>query len=281
MKIAYGTYATPMLPLEESLRMIADIGYDGVELCVSPKHNLMPENLDSAERRQLKDMLSELNLGVPAFFMLGSLLTENEETHKERLDLTLRVVELAKDLDVGEHPVISVGIGGRTAMWETHRDILVRLLADYAKMAADEGFTLAIEAHVNAMVDRAERTVWVLDTVDNPLIKLHFDIVHFYLARDPITETVHKLVPYTAHTHVTDVRILEDRFELVLLGQGELDSVEYVKAMHEAGWDDFITLEVSTMVWSKDGYDPVAAASFSYKTLDNAFEVAGVPRGCM
>lgn len=278
MKIAYGTYATPMLPLDEAFRMIADIGYDGVEICISPKHSSMPGELNSAKRRQLRDMLSELNLGMPSFFMTGSVLTEDEDAHKGRLELTSQVMELARDLGIGDHPVISVGAGGRTAMWETHRDLLVRLLADYAELAADEGFTLAIEAHVNAMVDRTERAIWVLDTVDNPLIKLHFDIVHLYLAREPITETVRKLVPYTAHTHVTDARIYEDRFELVLLGDGELDCVEYVKAMHEAGWDDFITAEVSTMVWSKEDYDPYAAASLSYDTLTKAFKTAGVPR---
>ena len=278
MKIAYGTYATPMMPLEEALRMIADIGYDGVELCVSPRHNIMPEDLDSAQRRQLKRMLQELNLGVPSLFMLGSVLTEDEEAHKKRLDLTRQVMELARDLDIGEPPVISTGIGGRTAMWETHRELLVQLLEDYAKLASDEGFILAVEPHVNAMVDRSERAIWLMETLSNPLIRLHFDIVHLYLAREPISEAVHKLVPYTAHTHVTDARILEDRFELVPLGQGELDCVEYVKAMYEAGWTDFITVEVSTMVWSKEDYNPFAVATSSYNTLDNAFKEAGVLR---
>jgi sugar phosphate isomerase/epimerase len=278
MKTAYGTYATPMLPLDEAFRMIADTGYDGVEICIGPKHNAMPDDLDSARRRQLKELLAELNLGVPSLFMLGSVLTEDESAHKERLKLTSQVMELARDLDVGDHPVISVGAGGRSAMWETHRDILVRLLADYAELAEKEGFTLAIEAHANAMLDRSDRVIWVLDTVDNPLIKLHFDIVHFYLAREPITEVVHKLIPYTGHTHVTDARIHGDKFELLLLGEGDLDCVEYVKAMHDAGWDDFITVEVSTMVWSKENYDPYAAAAFSYNTLDKAFQAAGVPR---
>lgn len=278
MKIAYGTYAMPTVPLEKALQMIADIGYDGVELCISPKHNFMPEYLDSAQRQQLKKMLLELNLGVPSLFMLGSVLTEDEEAHEERLKLISQVMELARDLDIGASPVISTGIGGRTAMWETHRELLVRLLEDYAKLASDEGFILAVEPHVNAMVDRTERALWLMKTLDDPLIRLHFDIVHLYLAREPITETVHKLVPYTAHTHVTDARISEGRFELVLLGQGELDCVEYVKAMHEAGWTDFITVEVSTMVWSKDDYNPFEAASFSYNTLNNAFKTAGVPR---
>jgi hydroxypyruvate isomerase len=278
MKIAYGTYATPMMPLEEALRMIADIGYDGVELCVSPRHNIMPEDMDSAQRQQLRKMLRELNLGVPSLFMLGSVFTEDEQAHKRRLHLTQQVMQLARDLDIGEPPVISTGIGGRTAMWETHRRLLVQLLEDYAKLASDEGFILAAEPHVNAMVDRSERAIWLMEALNDPLIRLHFDIVHLYLAREPISEAVHKLVPYTAHTHVTDARILEDRFELVPLGQGELDCVEYVKAMHEAGWTDFITVEVSTMVWSKEDYNPFAVAASSYSTLDNAFKEAGVPR---
>jgi hydroxypyruvate isomerase len=278
MKIAYGTYAMPTVPLERALRMIAEIGYDGVELCISPKHKSMPDDLDSATRQKLKEMLSEFNLGIPSLFMLGHVLTEDEEAHKERLELVKQVMQIARDLDMGESPVISTGIGGRTAMWETHRDLLLQQLEDYAKLASDEGFVLAVEAHCNAMIDRTERAVWLMETVNNPLVRLHFDIVHFYLAGEPITETVKKLLPYTAHTHVTDAIILEDGFKLVALGHGEIDCVEYVKAMHEAGWDDFITVEVSTMVWSQKDYSPYAVAALSYSTLNSAFKSAGVPR---
>lgn len=278
MKIAYGTYAMPMVPLEEALRAIAGIGYDGVEIVISPKHNSMPERFDRARRENLKRMLSELNLGVSALFILRSVLTDNDEIHRENLRLTRQVAELAEELELGPEPVISIMLGGRSELWETQRERLVRLLADYGELAADEGFTLAVEPHVHAAVDRTERAIWLMETLDNPSIRLHFDIVHFYLAGEPIEETVHKLVPYTAHTHVTDARTREGGFELVLLGQGELDCVAYVKAMYEAGWTGFITVEVSTMVWSKEGYDPFAAASFSYETLIKAFQKAGVPR---
>lgn len=279
MKIAYGTYATPMLSLEESIRMMAEIGYDGVEICISPRHNCMPEMMDSDMRKKIRDLLKEVNFGVPALFMLGQILNEDKEIHKSRLDFTRQVVQLARDLDLGNNPVLSVGIGGRSPMWETHRDLLIQLLKDYGKIASEEGFTLAIEAHANAMVDRTERALWVIKAVDDPRIRLHFDIVHFFLAGDPITDTVKKLVPYTAHTHVTDAKILPDKkFELLLIGQGELDCVEYIKAMKESGWDSFITVEVSTMVWSKPEYNPYEAASFSYKTIDRAFKAVGVLR---
>lgn len=279
MKIAYGTYATPMLSLEESLKMIAKTGYDGVEICIGPKHNCMPETMDSPQRMKIRNMLKELKLGVPALFMLGQVLNEDKKVHEGRLEFTRQVMQLARDFDLGDKPVLSVGIGGRSAMWETHRYILVELLKDYAKLASSEGFILAIEAHANAMIDRTERALWVMKAVDDPGIRMHFDIVHFFLAGDPITDTVKKLVPYTAHTHVTDARILPDKkFELLLIGQGELDCVEYIRAMHQAGWTSFITIEVSTMVWSKPEYNPYEAAAFSYNTVDKAFKAVGVPR---
>lgn len=43
MKIAYGTYGMPTVPLEEALVTVAEIGYDGLELAIGPRHNSMPE----------------------------------------------------------------------------------------------------------------------------------------------------------------------------------------------------------------------------------------------
>jgi len=278
MKIAYGTYAMPTVPLEEALVTVAVIGYDGLELAIGPRHNSMPEQIDSSKRQQLKKMFSELNLGVPALFMLGSVLTEDKEIHKKNLQLTTQVMELARDLDIGTRPVISMGIGGRSASWESQRDPLLQLLDDYAKVAADEGFIFAIEPHSGAMVDRTERAIWIMETLDNPSVRLHFDIVHFFMGEEEIEETVFKLVPYTAHTHVTDAKKTDEGFELVLMGQGDLDALTYVKAMHQAGWTDFITLEVSVRVWGREDYDVNQAAKQSYAVLDEAFKKAMIPR---
>jgi sugar phosphate isomerase/epimerase len=78
---------------------------------------------------------------------------------------------------------------------------------------------------------------------------------------------------------VTDCRRQFDgKFDLLLPGDGELDNTEYVRAMHAAGWDDSLTLEVSARVWSKPEYDPLRAAAQCYEVLDGACRAAGVPR---
>ena len=280
MKIAYGTYAMPTVPLEEAIPFLARTGYDGVEIALGPRHvDSTPDLIDWSRRATLRGLLREHQMGVPALFMLGHILEEDEQAHRRNLEYTREVVQLARDLEIGDPPVIAVGIGGKSARWEEQRAEIVRLLQDYAQLAEEEGFILAGEAHCNAAVDRSERALWVIEAVDSPRVGLHFDIVHFYLSGERIEDSVQAMVPITAHTHITDARKHDDgTFDLLLLGQGDLDSVAYLKAMRGAGWTGFITLEVSGRVWGQEGYDPFAAAVYCYQTIDSAFKKAGVPR---
>jgi sugar phosphate isomerase/epimerase len=256
------------------------MGYDGVEICIGPRHiQSMPDQISPARRKELKKLLNDQGMGVPALFMLGHVLTDDANQHQKTLELTRQVAHLGRDLGMRHPPVLAIGLGGRSMEWEAKRQRMVDLLRDYAALAEREQFVLAGEAHCGAAVDRSERVVWLFKTVNHPAIRFHFDIVHLFLAGEKIEEAVKTVLPYTAHTHITDARRHPDgKFDLLLLGQGELDSVAYMKAMHAGGWKDFITLEVSTRVWSKPEYDWAAAAKFCYGTLENAFRQAGVPR---
>jgi sugar phosphate isomerase/epimerase len=281
VKIAYGTYAMPTVPLEEAFSALAKISYDGVEICISPKHvGSMPDEMDAERRKALRSLLDEHDLGVPALFITGGVWTPDDQQHKATMERLRVCAQLARDLGMDQPPVLAIGIGGKRDDWDTIRDDLVLRFRDYAQLAEEEDFVLAGEAHCGAAVYNSERAVWLFETVNSPRVRMHFDIVHMFLAGEEIEHSVKTLVPYTAHTHITDARRHPDgKFDLLLLGQGELDAVAYMRAMHEAGWDGFITLEVSTMVWSKPEYDPIEAARYCYGTLNRAFEEAGVPRG--
>ena len=281
MKIAYGTYAMPTIPLEKAIPMLAGIGYEGVEICISSKHiGAMPEQIDATRRDGLKNLLLQHNMGVPAIFTLGAhILPEDDDDHRNNLEHTRQVARLAKDLDIGERPILSIGIGGKSEAWEEVRHEIVSRFKDYAQLATEEGIVVAGEAHSGAAVDRSERALSVIEGVASPSVGLHFDIVHFYLADEEIKDSVKAMLPITVHTHITDAHKHEDgTFELLLLGQGDLDSTRYMKAMKEGGWESYITLEVSSRVWSQADYDPFQAAVFSYTNLDNAFKAADVPR---
>lgn len=280
MKLAYGTYATPTIPLEDVIPILADIGYDGVEICLGPKHaGSMPDELTPERRAKIKGLLAEHAMGVSAVFVLGHLLAKDDAELEATKQLLSQAAQLGRDIGAPCPPVVAMGIGGRTDEYMSVRDAAAEQLRGYGRLAWEQDFMIAGEAHCNAAFDRSERIAWLFDTVRMPRMKFHFDIVHLFLANEPIEDAVRTLLPYTRHTHVTDaVKLPDGKFELKLPGKGDLDMVAYVTAMHECGWSDYITLEVSTRVWSQPDYDPVDAAKFCYNTLDQAFEAAGVPR---
>ena len=281
MKIAYGTYAMPETRLEEAIPLLAGIGYDGIEICVSPRHiEALPDAFDTARRQAIHRLMDDHGLGIPALYLTGHLLQEEEAGHADNMEHVRRSLQLTRDFGVENTPVLSMGIGGKSDQWEAVKNYIIDRLDDYANLGREEGFILAGEAHCGAAVDRSERALWVIETIDSPHVRLHFDIVHFYLSGEDETEAVQRLVPITAHTHITDACKHKDgTFNLLLLGDGDLNTTRYVKAMHNAGWNSYITLEVSAQIWTRDDYNPIYAAQFSYDTLHNAFQKANVPRG--
>ena len=282
MKIAYGTYAMPAHQLEDAIAVLARIGYDGVEVAVGPRHaGSLPDAMTTDRRAAIRALLAEHGMGVPATFATGMHVHEPEAAkHAANIELAKELNGLMRDFVPEQEPVLAFGIGGATHEWLKIRDSLAAVGREYGALAEREGFHIAVEAHSGAAVDRTSRALWLIEQIANDHVRLHFDMVHFFLAGESVDEAVPALVPITGHTHVTDARVHDDgSLDLLLLGQGELDTTGYVRAMHEAGWDDFITLEVSGMVWGKPDYDAVAAAEFSYASLDRAFGEAGVPRG--
>ncbi len=282
MKIAYGTYAMPTFALEDAIPIMAGLGYGGVEVAVGPRHfGSLPDQMDAARRARSRELLAAHDMEVVALFALTLHVLEHDDAdHRRNLADTRELVQLARDLGAGATPVIAMGIGGQTDRWQLDRDLIARRGRDYAALAEEHDFILAAEAHARAAVDRSERALWLIDQVGSPRVGLHFDIVHFFMAGERIEDSVRALVPITVHTHITDAHRKPDgTFDLRLLGQGDLDSTAYMRAMHAAGWTGFITMEVSAAVWSREDFDPVGAARIGYESIDRAFREAGVPHG--
>lgn len=129
---------------------------------------------------------------------------------------------------------------------------------------------------MQSMLDTIDRVLELINTIRSPFLKLNFDISHFNVQGYPIAESVAALAPHTVHTHVKDERGLVPDFEFLIPGEGEFDYVAYLQAMQAQGYTGFITAEISIMVQRRPGYDPLAAAEQTYRTLARAFEQAKV-----
>ena len=265
--------------MDDAIPYLADLGYDGVEITVIPGYTTELSTLTSEERRRIKKLFMDHNLEMPAIAGHTSLLDPDVKQHAVNMKRLRATVELAADLTMGELiPCLDTTPGGKPDEWTTIKERLLNETGALVDFGAQHGVTLALEPHIGCCLCDVERTLWLLEQINSPYLKLNYDISHFDVAGIPTAESVAALAPHTIHTHVKDQRGKTPDYEFLIPGEGDFDYVEYLHAMKAAGYDDYITVEVSIMVQKRDTYDPLAAATLSYQTLSGAFEEAEISR---
>ncbi len=279
MKLGYSTWGMPTVEMDEAVPHLASLGYDGIEITVIPGYTTELGTLDTGERRRIRSLFAKHGVEMPAIAGHTSLLEPDVRQHAANMKRLRETVELAADLTM-DHlvPCLDTTPGGRPEDWPGVRDRLLNEVGGLVEFGARRGVVIAIEPHIGCCLCDVERTLWLLDQIDSAYLKLNYDISHFDVAGVPTAESVAALAPHTIHTHVKDQRGRAPDFEFLIPGEGDFDYVEYLDAMKAAGYDDYITVEVSMMVQQREDYDPLGAAGLAYRTLEAAFESSSSER---
>jgi inosose dehydratase len=267
----------PTVPVDTFVPFLARLGYDGIELTVKSGYTTQLSVLDTAERRRIARMLKDHQLELPAIAGHTPMLERDPDAATLNWERLTGAVDLALDwaLD-GTPPAIDTTVGGKSAQWDELKPLLLERVGALVRYGEQRGVVIAIEPHVDDILDTPDRAVELLRAIDSPYLKLNFDISHFNVQGIPIAESVAALARHSVHTHVKDERGRAPNHEFLIPGEGEFDYVEYLRQMQAHGYDGYITAEVSIMVQRRPGYDPLAAAEQTYRTLARAFEQAGI-----
>jgi len=280
MRLGYSTWGMPALPIDVTLDHVARLGFEGVELTVVPGYTTELSRLDAAERRRIRVRLDKYGLALPSIAVHRDLLVDDSEQWAAHLAYLRASIDLAVDMaDRDGPPVINNLVGGKSGEFENRRARLIERLDGVVRYATARGVTVAIEPHVFTVLESPLTTKDIIDAIDSPFLRVQFDISHFDVLGFSIEETVPVLAPLAVHTHVKDQRGRAPDHEFLIPGEGSFDYVRYLRAMREAGYDGFITGEVSVMVQRRPTYDPLAATTLTYDTLSRAFSDAGIGRG--
>ncbi len=267
--LGFSLYGMKTLPLEEALAVCAKIGFTHVEFALNDGYPTAPGVFTAKARKAAAVQLRALKLGLPCL-MLNISLTADDKAHAQALTLLEQAGTLAGELVPDKPPILETVLGGKPGAWEQQKAGMAGRLRDWAKTAEKAKTTIAIKAHVGSAVNSPERLLWLLDQVKSPALQVAYDYSHFELQGIGMEESLKALLPRTRFIHVKDSVGDARKFQFLLPGEGRTDYVKYFSLLKKHGYSGPVCVEVSGQVFSKSGYDPVAAAKKTFATLSAA-----------
>lgn len=280
--LAIGTYGLPNLTVLEAIKLVAEVGYDAIEITVFPGSSGDPNGaLSTPEaRREIRDALESSGIRVSAL-MADLKPSESDEKHLEQLKELRDLVEMAKELSPENPPLIQTVLGGK--VWEESKDLFRDRLANWNQILADWKGYLAIKPHRGNAMSTPTQAKQLLESLGNPRrLRMTYDYSHYAFRGEELSvaRTVEEALPVTDYIAVKDAVKKGGKVRFALAGSsGTWDPAEMIAAFYRGGYRGDFCCEVSSQIWRNDpDYDPIAATQSCYSAMAKAFETAQVPR---
>ena len=274
---SFGTYGMKSLRVEQAVRAVAEIGYDGVELAALPDWDSHPGQLSQSRRQELRALIHGTGLQLTA---LSHNLrpSDDDSAHARDLEKLKRIIALGHTLSPDDYPVLQGIFGG--GKWEDQKTLYVKRMEDWARLAMEEQTVICIKPHRGSAMSRPAEAAWIIQQLgEPPWMRMVYDYSHYAFRDMSIEQTVRNSLKYTGHIAVKDTIRKGDSTTFVLPGEsGNFDYEKLFSLFYKGGYRGDISCEVSSAVWRQAGYDPLTAASTCYQNIAPVLARAGVPR---
>lgn len=264
MKLAYSSNAYMRFSVEDAIRRIADLGYEGIELMFDTPHawpeDVTPKDLDAIRSALDKHGLQIANVNA---FMMNKIndprqpywhpswIEPDESYRRIRIDHTIRSLTQAKLLGATHISTEPGGpIGGEDER-EQAMETFVEMLKPVLEHAEKEGVKLLVEPEPELLIENVAQYLDLRSRIDSPALGLNFDIGHFYCVSEPLAEAVDRLAPYIDHVHIEDIAGSRVHHHMVP-GDGAIDFTEPLNALQRVGYDGWVTVELYTSIADPD-----------------------------
>jgi fructoselysine 3-epimerase len=249
MKISYNTWSyssffvwVPSYTLDETIKRIARLGYDGIEIGAAAPH-AYPAHLGADRRAQVRDLLQEHDIALSSMLPAPSggpgnnpaspYIEERRATVEHYKELAELVAYWGGKTLIYLPGWIIFGTSRRQA-WAWSREVLTQV----ADAIAHTGVTLVIEptSHDTNLCVSADDAIELMQDVNRPNVKLMFDTFHVNYSREVNTDYVYKMGKDLKHIHISD----NDRLPP---GKGVVDFPAIIDAAIDIDFDGYLTME--------------------------------------
>lgn len=275
MKLAFSSNAFMHFSVEDTIRRVADIGYQGIEILADVPH-AWPVNLLPERRKSLRDALTRHRLGVSNVngFMMNAVndprqpywhpswIEPDPNYRAIRREHTKRALALAAELGAKNVQTEPGGPLATGQTWQAAADVFYEELMPCVEVAERLEVGLLIEPEPGLMIERFEQFLEFAARVDSPAIGLNFDVGHAYCVGEDPQDWVARMASYTRHYHLEDIAATRVHEHLVP-GRGAIDFDATLQAIAGTGYEGWVTVELYPYI---DGPEAAAREAFAYVT---------------
>jgi sugar phosphate isomerase/epimerase len=316
MRIGYNTWSMATVPYTTFIPRLSDIGFTAVAISVVPGYTIggsyVPnaadqERLTREDRARIKQAFEERGLELPSVIGNQSLVEDDPERNAAAMQRLRASIDLCVELTPRSQgvPTLNTGIAGRSGDLEAKRQVILDRLGELARYAQRRGVTLCIEPHVGGAIDTLERAEYIVGAVNNPALRLDFDVSHFEVVGVPLEDSVTRLAPLARAAEIKDQRFRycadgdqapegwlvpgngvgratapdgrPVEFQFLLAGEGTFDLPGYLRLMRAHAFGAPIAFEVSVQCQARPDYDALEAAQGIYRWMAEGWRQAGIP----
>lgn len=285
MKLAAVTSLLKYYPLPEALRLIAEAGYEGVELWGGLPHGYIEDFFNGAKIndgtiKRCKNLLSESGLAPVAFlpeqcfYPVNYLITESPPFDGQQLALRSKqyfskAINVASTLEIPKlivtTPFWGWQVNGERFVHSRSKplEFVIDILGKLAQEAQCNGITLVLEplTHLETTaVETLDDLLSVLNSVNSPHLAAMIDTGHINVTANALGkestryfyEHVSSLGTRLQHLHVDDN--YGDQDAHLLPGEGNFNFEEAFRALKEYGYDGYLSVEL--MMFGKNPVPP-------------------------
>ncbi len=281
LRYGYNTNGLAHHRLDDALRLLADLGYQGCALTLDHAH-LDPYAPGVArEVERLAALAAALGLALTletgARFLLDprrkhepTLVSDDEDGRARRVEFLGRAIAIARDLHAR---VVSLwsGVPPASAPREVCWRRLVEGMDEVAQTAALHDVTLAFEPEPGMLVQSVGDYFELRGAVESPTLGLTLDLGHCLITEAHAPEqVVRRVAAVLENVHAEDMR--RPVHEHLAFGRGEMRYPPILAALREIGYAGLVNVELS-----RDSHraPEVAMAALAYLKAAEAEERRG------
>ena len=278
LTLGFGTYGTRGMKTEAAIKLLADTGFDSVELTATEGWDAEPGKMSPTRRQAIRQQVDQSGL-VLASLMENLRPSGDRATQEKNVRRLREAAELAHDLSPQEPPVIQTVLGGKD--WKESNQLFLDRLGQWSEVARSTKTIIAIKPHRGGAMSRPREAAWLIERLGkDSSIRMCYDYSHYAFRQLDLRETIRTALPHLAHVAVKDAMQQGGKVTFVLPGAaGTIDYELLLKTLVAGGYRGDICCEVSSAVWRQPGYDPQEAVKTCYRNMAAIFKKAGIRRG--